>query len=229
MTRQERNGKRKAKSPTDFDGVWKVPSPEWVALQFLPADPSRVGKHTGRFPVRMMVQKRTLRKANVDSCYVFYLWFLCKTWLVKLRDAIDEYENHTGDAKVLAFSLDDKSNIPIGAPGQPRRPGVNGNRRAPTPANKPRVASDHDDCGKEKVTPSVTLKVDIPATVDGSWYRGKVFVKLKLRSVQPSSPLRHIVELLRIIRHLGLEAAVECIHMHSNSTYFCWQEKCVCV
>jgi hypothetical protein len=129
-----------------------------------------------------MVQKRTLRKANVDACYVFNLWQLCKQWLVELRNCIDAHEDGTGDNKVVAFSLDDKANIPFGAPGQPRRPGVNGNRQILTVDQKAHQASDHDDHGRENIIPSVTLKIDIPDKVDGPWYARMSHVCFRMRA-----------------------------------------------
>ena len=37
--------------------------------------------------------------------------------------------------------------------------------------------------------------IDIPSTIDSSFYCGKVFVGLKENAFQPSSPIRHITEL----------------------------------
>ena len=41
--------------------------------------------------------------------------------------------------------------------------------------------------------------IDIPASIDGSWYDGEVYVDLKYAAFQPSSPLRHLAELYSIL------------------------------
>ena len=43
--------------------------------------------------------------------------------------------------------------------------------------------------------PSVTLPIDIPEEIDGSWYQGQVFVGFKDAVFEPSSALRHLTEL----------------------------------
>ena len=54
--------------------------------------------------------------------------------------------------------------------------------------------SDHD-FSKFSIIPSVTLLVDIPSDISGSWYHGSVNVCLKEGAFEPSSPLRHTAEL----------------------------------
>ena len=52
----------------------KVPSPEWVRLQFQPKNPCslRAMCHTGRFDIRYQVQRRQLRANHDDAKYVFH-------------------------------------------------------------------------------------------------------------------------------------------------------------
>jgi hypothetical protein len=59
-----------------------------------------------------------------------------------------------------------------------------------------------------------------------SRYRGDVFIKMKMRSIEPSSPLRHILELLNIIKMLGFEKAVPTCFISSRS-FLLPSSKCV--
>ena len=57
---------------------------------------------------------------------------------------------------------------------------------------------DHD-FSKCSLTPSVTLNIDIPEKISASWYRGNVTISLKDTTFEPSSPIRHMVELLQLL------------------------------
>ena len=56
------------------------------------------------------------------------------------------------------------------------------------------AVGDHDFC-KFSFIPSVTLLVDIPERIECSWYSGQVFVGIKDAAFEPSSQLRHAMEL----------------------------------
>ena len=58
-----------------------------------------------------------------------------------------------------------------------------------------------DDFTKFSLIPSVTLSVEIPEDVTGSWYDGEVFIGLKEGVFEPSSPHRHMTELLEVIQN----------------------------
>jgi len=58
-------------------------------------------------------------------------------------------------------------------------------------------ALDHDQQQKVSLTPSVYLNVEIPETVDDSFYRGQVTVLMKDSVFQPSSAFRHATELMK--------------------------------
>ena len=49
------------------------------------------------------------------------------------------------------------------------------------------------------LTPSVTFEIDIPETIDGSFYEGQVHVGLKDSVSEVSSPLQHATELSKIL------------------------------
>ena len=53
---------------------------------------------------------------------------------------------------------------------------------------------DHDFT-RFSIIPSVIFRVDIPESIEGSWYDGQVCVILKEVAFQPSSPMRHGTEL----------------------------------
>ncbi len=60
------------------------------------------------------------------------------------------------------------------------------------------VVGDHDFC-KFSFIPSVILLVDIPESMEGSWYAGEVFVGIKDAAFEPSSPIRHATELYKCL------------------------------
>lgn len=55
--------------------------------------------------------------------------------------------------------------------------------------------------GQEKVfaVPSVTMLLDIPESIYGSFYRGQVYVGVKDLVLEPSSPIRHITEASKVL------------------------------
>lgn len=50
------------------------------------------------------------------------------------------------------------------------------------------------------------MLIDIPETIEDSWYTGKVFVGLKESAFEPSSPLRHSTELYDLLVTRDLES-----------------------
>ena len=54
--------------------------------------------------------------------------------------------------------------------------------------------ADHDFT-KFSITPRVALSIDIPDTIEGSFYRGQVYVGVKENCFEASSALRHMCEL----------------------------------
>ncbi|KAJ8375554.1 hypothetical protein SKAU_G00061340, partial [Synaphobranchus kaupii] len=64
------------------------------------------------------------------------------------------------------------------------------------------TVADHDFT-RLSMTPSVSLLIDVPDSIEGSFHRGKVFVILKENAFQPSSPIRHMTELQHLLTQLG--------------------------
>jgi hypothetical protein len=67
------------------------------------------------------------------------------------------------------------------------------------------VVADHDFC-KINLIPSVILIVDIPESIEESWYTGNVYVGLKEAAFELSSPIRHATELFNcLVNQVQLE------------------------
>ena len=98
--------------------------------------------------------------------------------------------------------MDDKAKIPVGNPGTPEAATCH-NRKAWTRKEVVLESSDHN-YHNSTITPSVDLICDIPESPSESFYRGQIYVGIKDSVFQPSDPLRHIVELLKVIRE-GIE------------------------
>ncbi len=142
-------------------------------------------KFTGRFNLRFKVQRRTLRSNHEDSYYTATLFKYLKQFAVKFRDF------------TLLLSCDDKHNVQVGEPRHPVA-ALDRGKRVLGCEGIPIVALDHDFT-KSKITPSVTLVVDIPNSPLESFYRGKVYIHVKDSIFSPSSPLAHCCELQDIL------------------------------
>lgn len=62
--------------------------------------------------------------------------------------------------------------------------------------------ADHD-FSRGSFTPSVSMKLHIPESIDGSWYDADVHVGLKCAVFESSSPVRHVLELEKNMPALG--------------------------
>ena len=67
-------------------------------------------------------------------------------------------------------------------------------RRVIVSLNEEFQVGDHDFT-RFSIIPSVIFHIDIPDSIEGSWYDGQVCVTLKEAAFQPSSALRHATEL----------------------------------
>ena len=91
---------------------------------------------------------------------------------------------------VTYASMDDKHTIKAGEPGYPVSV-VERGKAVLVSSARSFVVGDHDFT-KFSITPSVTLLVDVPDSMEESFYRGKVHVGLKENAFEPSSPFRHM-------------------------------------
>ena len=169
------------------------PTEEWVRLQFQPPNPftNAALRYTGRFNLKHGVQRRVLRKQHEDSNFVAVQNIGIKKFLCKHRE-------HS-----CSLWLDDKATIPVGDPGNPLGHCRRGATRSIVPAGEsaPVLAQMDHDYHVAGVIPSVTFISNIPPVYSDSFYDGKIFVTLKDRVFQPSSPMKHGAELEKILIH----------------------------
>ena len=95
--------------------------------------------------------------------------------------------------------MDDKAKVSVGEPGTPES-ASNHNRKALTKSNVELEASDHNYHVANLTPSAVTFMVDIPEEVTKSFFTGHIYVGIKDSIFQGSDPLRHIVELLNVVR-----------------------------
>lgn len=100
------------------------------------------------------------------------------------------------------FSLDDKHRVKVGEPGFPVA-AVERGRRVLVGRDSAFHVGDHDFT-RMSIIPSVCFAINIPDSIDSSWYTGRVFVGLKEAIFEPSSP-QHIAELYEIVFTKNLE------------------------
>ena len=164
-----------------------IPSQAWVQLNFCPRNPHcQVAKrYTGRLEAKHVIQKRQFHKSHPDSHY-------CAAIFRYMRD----YASKFRDISVFAC-IDDKHRIKVGEPGFPVAAAERG-RQVIVSNHDTFAVGDHDFC-KFSLIPSVILLVDIPESIEGSWYAGDVFVGIKDAVFEPSSPLRHATELYQCL------------------------------
>ena len=77
------------------------------------------------------------------------------------------------------------------------------------------MVADHDFT-KFSLIPSIQLAVDIPNDIAESWYSGKVFVGLKEGAFEPSSPHRHMTELVDTIQSQNLLTEKSVLFLYSD-------------
>lgn len=171
--------KVKVNLPADSE----IPSEEWVRLQFLPKNPIAHGavNYTGRFQVHYRVQSRSLHHDHPDTYYCMAQFKYVRSFAVLLRD------------HVTFICEDDKHAINVGEPGLPLA-SLDHNRKVMVIEGTQLKASDHD-WHRFKLTPTVMIECAVPEETSGSFYSGQVYVVNKDAVFEPSTPMRHIVEL----------------------------------
>ena len=157
----------------------KVPSTSWVQLQFWPKTIHAKSKihYTGKLNVKFMIQARQFRKSHDDAHYAAAVFRYQREMAVEFK----EFSNFV--------CLDDKHRIKIGEPNFPLATAERG-RRVLVSRGSSFEVGDHD-FSVFSLIPSVCLLVDIPPSVESSWYTGSVLVGLKEAAFEASSPQRH--------------------------------------
>ena len=164
-----------------------IPSIQWLRLQFWPrrTNCGFAKRQTGRLRIKFMIQARQFRKAHVDAHYASALFRYLKEFAVR-------YRQHC-----LMVCMDDKHTVKVGEPNYPVA-GAERGKQVLVTSSKTFAVADHDFT-KFSLTPSVHFLVEIPESMDGSFYTGRVHVGLKENAFQPSSPIRHMAELHSIL------------------------------
>ena len=132
-----------------------------------------------------MVQQRQWRKRHVNSHYAACIFRYQREFAVKLRNS------------AVFACVDDKHRVKVGEPSCPVAAAERGRQVIVSSGTSFQVA-DHDFT-RFSMIPSVTLLVDIPESVSGSWYDGSVCVTYKDSAFEPSSPIRHAAELRALL------------------------------
>ncbi|GBC32615.2 hypothetical protein GLOIN_2v1880501 [Rhizophagus irregularis DAOM 181602=DAOM 197198] len=164
-----------------------IPSAQWLRLQFWPKNPTWLSslQFTGRLPLKFMVQTRQLRANHQDAHYASALFRYEKEFAVKFREITN-----------MIF-LDDKHRCKVGEPGFPVA-AIERGKKVVVSKDTTFTVADHDFT-KTGIIPSVVMICDIPESINGDFYVGKVRIGLKDPIFQPSSPLRHATELFNIL------------------------------
>ena len=109
---------------------------------------------------------------------------------------LKEKAAETREESVLLFS-DDKAKVPIGDPGSAVSTGVRG-KKTLTSVNTTLRALDHD-MNTASLTPSVTLKCEIPEDASNLFVRGIAHVSVNDSIFQQSIPFRHASMVVKVL------------------------------
>ena len=118
---------------------------------------------------------------------------------------------------VAFIFADDKCSAKIGEPGDPIA-AIERNKRVVGSAELGAIASRHN-FAKFKVNPSVILLLagdDIPNSVLESFYRGSVYVSVKDAVFQPSFPLRHSAEIMKVLEETKLVDDLQVLLLYAD-------------
>ena len=155
-----------------------------------------------------MIQIRQLHLHHIDSHYASAIFRYLKELAIK-------FKNYTW----LVF-LDDKHRCKVGEPGFPVA-AVERGKRVVVGRDTTFAVTDHDYT-KLGIIPSVTMVCNIPESINGDFYTGKVHIGLKDPNFQPSSPLRHATELYDILLKEELvNKPVLCLYTDGGPDHCC--------
>ena len=116
--------------------------------------------------------------------------------------------------------LDDKHRCKVGEPGFPVA-AVERGKKVVVSKDSTFAVADHDFT-KTGIIPSVIMISDIPESINGDFYAGKVHIGLKDPIFQPSSPLRHATELYNVLLDENLvNKPVLCLYTDGGPDHRC--------
>ena len=130
------------------------------------------------------------------------------------------------------FFLDDKYRCKVGEPEFPIA-AIEREKKVVVSRNTTFAVADHDYT-KLGIVPSVTMICNIPESINGDFYAGKVNIGLKDPIFQSSSPLRHATELYNILlEEEVVNKPVLCLYTDGGPdhrcTYACVQLSYICL
>lgn len=168
-----------------------IPSLTRVKTSFYPHNPYNKAAiaYIGKFRMVQKIQMRLAHVSHVDREFVYTLFDHLKHMAVR----------YSTISKLV--SVDNKRVIPVGEPSAPISTGVRPHNRSLVPQGVNIVASDHD-FHVAGVVPSVDFAIDIPYETHGSFHKGTVYVTLKDKVFESSSPERHTAETVQIMRNV---------------------------
>ena len=111
---------------------------------------------------------------------------------------------------------DDKHKISVGEPGTPIASVPRG-KQVIVGRNEVFWVADHD-FAKLSLIPTTILINEVPSTVDGSWYRGTLYVGVKVTALQSSTALRNAMEIsdCLILKYGSKEAVPPVLIVYSD-------------
>ena len=185
-----------------------IPSTEWVRLQFAANNDTveKAAHFAGVLGVKRAIQKRTLSKEHEDQHWVNAMTRYHLEWIIELRLLTKLVE---------FFGQDDKAKIPVGD----RVAVSTGVRRSATSivpvegGQEMLRAMDHD-FGYGNLTPSVTLRCNIPNDMSGSFFSGgvdgfgQIFVTLRDSIFDGSTVFDHCAQLCDTLERRNLNPTV---------------------
>ena len=128
----------------------------------------------------MMIQKRQFRETQIDKHYCAAIFRYVREYALLFK------------SQSLLIGLDDKHRLKVGEPNFPVVAAEMGHRVIVSLQEESQVG-DHDFT-RFSIIHCVIFCIDIPETIEDSWYEGQVCVILKEAIFQPSSPTKHRTE-----------------------------------
>lgn len=163
-----------------------LPTEKWFVFQFWPSNEHvrSALQYTGRFPLKLQLQVRNMRKHHAHAYYCAKQKKLTQAWVHLYRDF------------TTAGQPDDKANGTIGEAGTATAFLTRQRASLASATTNQLRAIDHDaGSSKIRVIPSVFFKQHIPENVDGSWLRGQVYVTLKNNIFEASEANKTLAEI----------------------------------
>lgn len=166
-----------------------IPSVQWLRYQLWPRKPTApTSKRYKGDQEKFMVQSRQFRYSGTPTL-IHIMPQHCSSIKACLRFVTTNF--------TTLICQDDKHTMKVGKPGY-LVVAVDHGKAVLVGLNEKLIFGDHD-FNQFSITPSVNFKVNIPETIEESFYHGKVFVSLKDANFLQSSPIQHACELRNIL------------------------------